>query len=43
LLVEFPATGGVLPMWQITTVKLLRYVTNFDYFILACEGTDVYS
>ncbi|XP_059178590.1 polycystin-2-like isoform X3 [Physella acuta] len=37
LLGEFPATGGVIPSWTLRTVKLLRYVTVGDYFILACE------
>ena len=34
---EFMATGGVIPSWNFRTVKLLRYVTPFDYFIMACE------
>lgn len=34
---EFPATGGVLPLMSFQTVKLLRYVTQFDYFVMACE------
>ena len=34
---EFPATGGILPSSSFRTVKLLRYVTAWDYFILACE------
>lgn len=34
---EFPATGGILPFSSFRTVKLLRYVTAWDYFILACE------
>uniref|UniRef100_A0A3B3CE36 Polycystic kidney disease 2-like 1 n=1 Tax=Oryzias melastigma TaxID=30732 RepID=A0A3B3CE36_ORYME len=37
LMVEFPATGGAIPSYQIRTVKLLRYVTYWDYFILGCE------
>lgn len=37
LLVEFPATGGALPSWTFRTVKLIRYVTITDYFVLACE------
>ncbi|TNN34612.1 Polycystic kidney disease 2-like 1 protein [Liparis tanakae] len=37
LVVEFPATGGAIPSYQIRTVKLIRYITNWDYFILACE------
>ena len=38
LVIEFPATGGALPSWNFRTVKLLRYVTTFDFFVLACEG-----
>ena len=34
---EFPATGGVIPTQDFHTVKLLRYVNPFDYFVLACE------
>ncbi|XP_053307032.1 polycystic kidney disease 2-like 1 protein [Spea bombifrons] len=37
LVVEFPATGGAIPSWQIRTVKLIRYVCGWDYFIIACE------
>nr|XP_014341844.1 PREDICTED: polycystic kidney disease 2-like 1 protein isoform X2 [Latimeria chalumnae] len=37
LLVEFPATGGAFTSWQIRTVKLIRYINNWDYFIIACE------
>nr|XP_040148098.1 polycystin-2 [Ictidomys tridecemlineatus] len=37
LLVEFPATGGVVPSWQFQPVKLIRYVTTFDFFLAACE------
>ncbi|XP_015271981.1 PREDICTED: polycystic kidney disease 2-like 1 protein [Gekko japonicus] len=37
LVVEFPATGGAIPSWQIRTVKLLRYVSPWDFFIVACE------
>lgn len=37
LVVEFPATGGALPSWQIRTVKLIRYVSNWDFFIVGCE------
>ncbi|XP_078087585.1 polycystin-2-like protein 1 [Mustelus asterias] len=37
LLVEFPATGGAIPSSEFFTVKLLRYVSNFDYFLAACE------
>ncbi|XP_054832331.1 polycystic kidney disease 2-like 2 protein [Eublepharis macularius] len=37
LVLEFPATGGVLPSWQFYSVKLLRYVTYYDYFLASCE------
>ncbi|XP_049926448.1 polycystic kidney disease 2-like 1 protein [Epinephelus moara] len=37
LLVEFPATGGAIPSYQIRTVKLIRYITYWDFFILGCE------
>jgi len=37
LLMEFPATGGAIPSWTFRTVKLLRYVTVTDYFVMACE------
>lgn len=37
LVVEFPATGGAIPSYQIRTVKLIRYIANWDYFILSCE------
>ena len=37
LLVEFPATGGAIPSWNFRTVKLIRYVTVQDFFIMACE------
>ncbi|XP_036920059.1 polycystic kidney disease 2-like 1 protein isoform X1 [Sturnira hondurensis] len=36
LVVEFPATGGAIPSWQIRTVKLIRYVSNWDLFIVGC-------
>ncbi len=34
---EFPATGGVVPFARFRTVKLLKYVSAFDYFVMACE------
>ncbi|XP_053358417.1 polycystic kidney disease 2-like 1 protein [Clarias gariepinus] len=37
LVVEFPATGGAITSYQIRTVKLIRYVTSWDYFIIGCE------
>lgn len=38
LVVEFPATGGAIPSYQIRTVKLIRYITTWDYFIVGCEA-----
>ena len=38
LLMEFPATGGAIPSWTFRTVKLIRYVTVGDYFVMACEA-----
>ncbi|KAL4640930.1 polycystic kidney disease 2-like 1 protein [Arapaima gigas] len=37
LLLEFPATGGALTSYQIRTVKLIRYVNTWDFFIIGCE------
>ncbi|XP_003972456.2 polycystin-2 [Takifugu rubripes] len=37
LLVEFPATGGVLTSWQFQTVRLIRYMSSWDYFVGLCE------
>ncbi|XP_076994678.1 polycystin-2-like protein 2 isoform X2 [Tamandua tetradactyla] len=37
LVAEFPATGGILTSWQFYSVKLLRYVSYYDYFIASCE------
>eukprot|EP00076_Gallus_gallus_P045247 XP_025010785.1 polycystic kidney disease 2-like 2 protein isoform X3 [Gallus gallus] len=37
LVVEFPATGGALTSFQIHSVKLLRYVSYYDYFLASCE------
>ncbi|XP_041837833.1 polycystin-2 isoform X2 [Melanotaenia boesemani] len=39
LLVEFPATGGVMTSWQFQTVRLIRYVSSWDYFVGVCEVT----
>ncbi|XP_075571731.1 polycystin-2-like protein 2 [Pelecanus crispus] len=39
LVVEFPATGGALTSSHIYSVKLLRYVTYYDYFLASCEIT----
>nr|XP_034373536.1 polycystic kidney disease 2-like 2 protein isoform X1 [Arvicanthis niloticus] len=37
LLAEFPATGGLLTSWQFYSVKLIRYISYYDYFIASCE------
>ncbi|CAN9510293.1 unnamed protein product [Ophioblennius macclurei] len=37
LLVEFPATGGVVTSWHFQTVRLIRYVSSWDYFVAVCE------
>lgn len=37
MVVEFPATGGAIPSYHIRTVKLIRYISVWDYFILGCE------
>ena len=37
-MLEFPATGGVVPHAKFSTLKLLRYVTAMDHFVMACEG-----
>ncbi|NXF48059.1 PK2L2 protein, partial [Oceanites oceanicus] len=37
LVVEFPATGGALTSSHFYSVKLLRYVTYYDYFLASCE------
>ncbi|KAM5298205.1 polycystin-2-like protein 2 [Ctenodactylus gundi] len=39
LVAEFPATGGLLTSWQLYSVKLLRYVSYYDYFLASCEIT----
>ena len=37
LVFELPATGGMIPSSSFRTVKLLRYVNPYDYFVMACE------
>nr|XP_016849278.1 PREDICTED: polycystin-2 isoform X1 [Anolis carolinensis] len=37
LLVEFPPTGGLLTSWQFQPVKLIHYISTFDFFLAACE------
>ncbi|KAJ8281443.1 hypothetical protein GJAV_G00067760 [Gymnothorax javanicus] len=37
LVAEFPATGGAVTSWQFQTVRLIRYVSSWDYFIATCE------
>lgn len=39
LVAEFLPTGGVLPTFSLRTIKLIRYVSDYDYFILVCEGS----
>jgi len=38
LVMEYPATGGCIPFHMFRTLKLIRYVTTMDYFIMGCEG-----
>lgn len=35
---EVPATGGMYPVQEYTTVKLLKYTTTGDYALMACEA-----
>ncbi|XP_072261621.1 polycystin-2 isoform X2 [Pyxicephalus adspersus] len=37
LLVEFPATGGLITSWHFQTAKLIHYTSSFDYFLAACK------
>ena len=37
LVLKFPVTGGIIPSYAFRTSKLLRYVTQIDYCILAAE------
>ncbi|UJR37362.1 hypothetical protein I4U23_030070 [Adineta vaga] len=37
LTVEFPASGGAVSSKSFASVKLIRYVSTMDYFVLACE------
>ncbi|MBN3295903.1 PK2L1 protein, partial [Amia calva] len=37
LVIEFPASGGAISSYQIRTVKLIRYVNTWDFFIIGCE------
>lgn len=38
MLLEFPNTGAALSIYRFSTLKLLRYVTPTDYFVMALEG-----
>ena len=38
MLFEYPATGGCVTFSTYRTLKLLRYVTTMDHFVMACEG-----
>ena len=42
LILEFPATGGCIPYHSFRTLKLIRYVTTMDYFVMACEALFVF-
>ncbi|NXR13418.1 PK2L2 protein, partial [Semnornis frantzii] len=37
LVVEFPASGGALTSSHFYSVKLLRHITYYDYFLASCE------
>ncbi|KAF5406231.1 Polycystin 2 like 1 transient receptor potential cation channel [Paragonimus heterotremus] len=37
ILLECPASGGIVLNSEFRSIKLLRYVTTLDYFVLACE------
>ncbi|XP_069486643.1 polycystin-2 [Ambystoma mexicanum] len=37
LLVEFPATGGLVTSWQFQTVRLIHYISPFDIVMAICE------
>ncbi|XP_074647871.1 polycystin-2-like isoform X2 [Tubulanus polymorphus] len=37
LVFEFPATGGAITSSVFRTVKLIRYATALDHFVLVCE------
>ena len=37
LILEFPATGGIIPTSVFRTVRLLRYINPVDYFIMVME------
>uniref|UniRef100_T1INT4 EF-hand domain-containing protein n=1 Tax=Strigamia maritima TaxID=126957 RepID=T1INT4_STRMM len=37
LVMEMPPTGGVIPSSSLRTVRLIRYIDDFDYFVLGCE------
>ncbi len=32
-----PSMGGATPSWSFRSVKLIRYVSSLDYFVLTCE------
>ena len=37
LVFEFPATGGVIPSQQFTTVRLIKYLNPWDYVLMGAE------
>lgn len=38
LILEYTPTGAAVPYFHFNTLKLLRYVSTQDYFVMACEG-----
>uniref|UniRef100_A0A8C5JLF4 Polycystin-2 n=1 Tax=Junco hyemalis TaxID=40217 RepID=A0A8C5JLF4_JUNHY len=37
LLIEFPATGGLVTSWHFQPVRLIHYISTSDFFLAACE------
>ncbi|KAA0196751.1 Polycystin 2 [Fasciolopsis buskii] len=37
ILIESPGSGNLITTSEFRSIKLLRYVTTFDYFVMACE------
>lgn len=37
LVFEFPSTGGVITTAEFHSLRLIRFLEAFDWFILACE------
>ena len=38
MILEFPATGGCISFNSFRTLKLIRYVSAMDHFVMACEA-----